>query len=286
MKVLVISNKKKDVDYTIAKEVVAHLSSINVDVFVEVDAAFELGCSNTIDENNVLYIDFAVVIGGDGTILSRAKKYKAYDMPVLGINMGRVGCLAEATPENWKDAVEKIIKGEYKVEKRVSISGALEKASGEKSDIFAFNDVVIQRALSLKMLDIHIKINDTNDTAFFADGVIVATPTGSSAYSLSSGGPLIYPSADAFVITPICAQLKTITSLVVSSNDRIEISVGQHKLRDINPRLEIDGAEILEIEPGDVLKLEKGAKTLNIIKVNLNSSLYEPIFKVTNTFGR
>lgn len=286
MKALVISNKKKDTNYSIAKEVVAYLPSVGIDVYVEVDSAFELGCANTIDSNSISPIDFAIVIGGDGTILSRAMKYKEYDIPVLGINMGRVGCLAEATPDNWKDAIGKIIKGEYKVEKRVSISGQLEKANGEKTAIFAFNDVVMQRALSLKMLDIHIKINDTNDTAFYADGVIVATPTGSSAYSLSSGGPLVYPSAEAFVITPICAQLKTITSLVVSANDRIEISVGQHKLRDANPRLEIDGAEILDIEPGDVLKLQRGDKALNIIKVNLNSSLYEPIFKVTNTFGR
>lgn len=284
MKVLILVNEIKDADLSITSGVASYLSSKGVEVFLEEELALKVKGAKQVSSNELANISFAIVLGGDGTILGKAKKYKNYDFPILGINLGRVGCLAEAQPDAYEEAIDKIIAGDYKVEKRVSLEGTLTKLNGEVKNVFAFNDIVILRGTSLKMLDIHVSINDSNETSFFADGLIIATPTGSSAYNLSSGGPLLIPTANSFVITPICAQLKTITSLVVSSEDVITMSIGQHKISDYIPNIEIDGAELLPIEPGDVLKVAKGSKTLNIIKVNLNSSLYEPIFKVTNTF--
>lgn len=286
MKVLILVNEIKDADLDITSGIASYLSSKGVEVFLEEELALKVKKAKAISSTELREISFLIVIGGDGTILKYGKKYKDYDFPILGINLGRVGCLAEAEPDHYEEALDKILAGEYKVEKRVSLEGTLTKSNGDVKNVFAFNDIVIQRGISLKMLDIHVSINSSNETSFYADGLIIATPTGSSAYSLSSGGPLMYPTAKSFVITPICAQLKTITSLVVSSDDIITMSIGQHKIKDYIPNIEIDGAEPLGIEPGDVLKVAKGNKTLNIIKVNLNSSLYEPIFKVTNTFVR
>ena len=285
-KVLVLINKFKDADLSLTSNIASYLSSKGVEVFLEEELALKVNGTKKISEATLKDISFLIVIGGDGTILGNAKKYKDYEFPILGINLGRVGCLAEAEPDKYQDAIDKILSGKYKVEKRVSLEGTLKKTNGEVKNIFAFNEVVVQRGISLKMLDLHISINNSNETSFYADGLIIATPTGSSAYSLASGGPLMYPTAKSFVLTPICAQLKTITSLVVSSDDVITMSIGQHKITNFVPNIEIDGSETLEIEPGDVLTVAKGSKTLNIIKVNLNSSLYEPIFKVTNTFVR
>lgn len=283
MKVLLLLNPNKDPKFETTNEIASFLSSKGVEVIVEEDAAKYLPEYHSANSTNLNDVDFAVVLGGDGTIIRKAHLYQDLNLNILGINLGRVGCLTEGDPSNYRDVINKVLAGEFKIEKRVTLGGNIVKGNGEKISLYAVNDLVLYRGERHKMIDINIKINDSNSTTFYADGIIVATPTGSSAYSLSSGGPLIYPTAKSFVVTPVCAQLKTITSLVVSSEDKITISLRNKKMDAKLPCLEIDGKNSHQIEEGDSIEIFKANKTLNIIKVNLDESLYEPIFKVTST---
>ncbi|MCQ2772487.1 MAG: NAD(+)/NADH kinase [Bacilli bacterium] len=283
MKVLLAVNNNKDLNYAITKEIASFLLSKKVSVILEDDIACQIPGTCSADSTNLGEIDFAIILGGDGTIIRKAHLYKNYGINILGINLGRVGCLTEGDPNNYKDVINRVLDGNYKVEKRITLGGNILRQNGESISLFAVNDIVLYRGERHKMIDINIKINDSNSTTFYADGVIVATPTGSSAYSLSAGGPLVYPTAKTFVITPICAQLKTITSLVVSSDDKISVSFRNKRVDDNNPCLEIDGKKSYQIDAGDKIEIFESKETLNIIKVNLEESLYEPIFKVTNT---
>ncbi|MFA6829526.1 MAG: NAD(+)/NADH kinase [Bacilli bacterium] len=289
MTILVLLNKVKDSCFDFTNKLVNYLTLKGNTCLIEDEIINNIPLGHRVTEDLLQKTDFIVVLGGDGTILNSAHIYKEYNLPILGINLGRVGCLAEGNPDNYTQVIDKVLNGDYQIENRVAIEGILSRKNQPSLYFTSFNEVALTRGKRLKMLNVNIKVNQSNDTSFYADGVIVATPTGSSAYSLSAGGPLLIPTSDSFVITPLCAQLKTITSLVVSSNDRISISIFDDSFKESydsnKAALAIDGRENLALTPDDEIFLYKSTKSLRIIKVNFNSSLYEPIFKVTNTIN-
>lgn len=272
-KVLVLVNPTKEESLSLTKDVVEFLNKENCQVVLEDDLL-----------NDTKKIDFAIVLGGDGTLLNKLHKYIDYDFPYFGINLGRVGCLTEATKENYKEKISCILNGDYHIERRNTLSYQVIKKDEVQSGI-AFNEVCIERAKLFKMLKINMYINKKNKTSFYANGVLVATSTGSSAYNLSCGGPLLLPDAKNYVVTPICPQLRCITSLVVNESDEIEIDISEQIKRqqyhDTKPIVVIDGKSMIEIDENSKIILKKSDKELKIIKVNKESSLFEPTFKVT-----
>lgn len=279
--VLILVNENKDHNLKITKEVITFLNNNNCQVYVEEEISSKVSQVKILNKNSS--VDFALVLGGDGTLLNGLHKYVEQDFPYFGINLGRVGCLLEANATNYKDKISSILHDKYFIEKRNTLEYVVKNNENTYKGI-AFNEVALERGKLFKMLLINMYINGNNKTSFYADGVIVATSTGSSAFSLSSGGPLLLPSAKNFVITPLCPQLRNITSLVVNDTDVISIDIKDLQVResykDNKPIVTIDGRIMIDIDENSNLTITKSPKILKIIKVNGQESYFEPTFKV------
>lgn len=279
-KVLVLVNPLKDKDLLITKDVISYLKEKKCEVFIEENIKEFL--NEKVFSDNIT-IDFALVLGGDGTFLNKMHIFSEYEFPYFGINLGRVGCLTEATIEDYQDKIDAIMEGKFHIEKRNILNYNIIKEDEEIQGI-AFNEVCISRGNLFKMLRINMHINGINKTSFYADGVVVATPTGSSAYNLSCGGPLLFPTTNNFVITPISPQFRCITSLVVNDTEEITVDISEENKRqlygDDKPIVVIDGKTMIKIDEDTKIILNKSCKVSKIIKVNNSESLFEPTFKV------
>lgn len=170
---------------------------------------------DVLDINNLSAgFDFAFVIGGDGTILKAARFYSEYETPIFGINLGRLGFLSQASPDDLEESVNKIINEDYKVEKRSMLTA---------NNYIALNDFVIKGDFSARTSRFALEINGKFVCEYLADGIIISTPTGSTAYGMAAGGPVLAPDVDAIVIVPICPHTFSARPIVVSANDEIKI---------------------------------------------------------------
>jgi len=200
--------------------------------------------------------DFLVSIGGDGTLLSLVRRSYRYHKPVVGINAGNLGFLADITIEEVDTFLSHLLMGRYRIDNRMMIEGYIQKKTGKKISFIAFNDVVITSPEPSKMVKVNASIDGERFNSYTGDGLIISTPTGSTAYNLSAGGPILYPLTQAFIITPVLAHsLANQRPLVVPADFSIELDA--EKYRAI---ASIDGQEIYELEEGDTLYIG-GAKT-------------------------
>lgn len=189
--------------------------------------------------------DFVFVIGGDGTILKAARFYAKYSTPIFGINLGRLGFLSQSSKENIKNSVEKILNNEYHIEERIMLEG---------NNRIALNDFVVKGTTTGRTSRFSLKINGKFVCDYLADGIIVTTPTGSTAYGLSAGGPVISPSLNAFVIVPICPHTLTARPIVIPDNEIITICSGKDLT---NYFASTDGQEFYEFP--DEIQIKKSS---------------------------
>lgn len=206
--------------------------------------------------------DFLVSLGGDGTLLSLVRRSYAYEKPVVGINAGNLGFLADITTDDVENFLAKLLNGDYRIDERMMIEGMIRDKEGEEKRFFAFNDVVVTRPVVSKMAKINASIDGEWFNTYKGDGLIISTPTGSTAYNLAAGGPMMYPLTQAFILTPILAHsLSNQRPLVVPADFTIELSSPEEKLIAI-----IDGQDDYEIHEGDMLVIkgaQRGAKLLH-----------------------
>ncbi len=165
-------------------------------------------------------ISFAIVVGGDGTFLTAARFYAEFEIPVFGVNIGRLGFLAQLNPDNLKIGIQKIIEGKFKVEERLMI-----KACNNSSYSTALNDIVIKNGEISRSAQLFLDINDRHVCDYVADGLIISTPTGSTAYTLSAGGPVVVPELEAIVIVPICPHALTTRPIVVPAEEKLSVKI-------------------------------------------------------------
>lgn len=192
----------------------------SADAMVELKDALQIHnvSADLIDIDNLKDgYDFVFVIGGDGTILKAARFYAKFSTPIFGINLGRLGFLSQCSRENIKKSVEKILDEKFIIEDRIMLQ------SGDK---LALNDFVVKGTSTGRTSKFSLKINDKLVCDYLADGIIITTPTGSTAYGLSAGGPVISPNLNAFVIVPICPHTLTARPIVIPDNEKITISTG------------------------------------------------------------
>ncbi|MFC1475276.1 NAD(+)/NADH kinase [Candidatus Zixiibacteriota bacterium] len=169
-------------------------------------------------------VDVLVTMGGDGTLLSSARAVGSSGIPILGINLGSLGFLTQLTPQQLQPALDAIIKGDYNIEKRMVLKAESEGLEKVESP-YALNDIVIDNGPVSRLIDINLSVNDENIVTYKADGLIIATPTGSTAYSLAVGGPILHPKMEAIIASPIsCFSLNT-RPMIFSPNDKLEIKV-------------------------------------------------------------
>ncbi len=221
MNILLIVNEKKDPEYQLAARVVncintrAKILMADTCAYCNLDSVTYLPSDTMYDD-----ADIAMVLGGDGTMLSVANETSKRGIPVIGINLGRLGFLAEIEQEDLEEDIDKLLVGAYKIEERIMLEAEL--ANGEKRN--ALNDIVITRANSfLKILELDVYIDDEYVDDFKADGIIISTPTGSTAYSLSAGGPIVDPSLDSVIVTPICPHKMYCRTIIASPEKTITV---------------------------------------------------------------
>lgn len=182
--------------------------------------------------------DLYVVVGGDGTLLSLARSIAAHPRPILGINMGGLGFLTETGPDEVEETLKRVLEGDFTTERRMMLEVSLARGRRTIGRHRALNDVVINKSALARIIELGLKINRQFVNAYRADGLIVSTPTGSTAYSLAAGGPLIHPDMAALVIAPICPHTLSLRPLVVPEDSRVEITL---RTEDSEVYLTIDG---------------------------------------------
>lgn len=195
--------------------------------------------------------DLIIAIGGDGTMLYASRLARNSGTPILGINRGRLGFLADVTPDEMIASVEHVLRGDYSTDSRLMLEARLISHAGKEKTAFALNDVVLQRRETGRMVDFETRIAGHYVNTHSGDGLIVATPTGSTAYSLSCGGPIIEPQLDAIVIVPICPHTLTDRPIVIAADQPVEIRLIERD--DTKAAITVDGLSMGSIRPDDKL---------------------------------
>lgn len=232
----------------------AHLLPPTVTVLPSSDLAAQVG--------------LVVVIGGDGTMIYAARLLGARDVPVLGVNYGYLGYLTEYTPETVYEALERIFAGDIHTDVRMKLEATVERQGEPRLTAQAVNDCVVTKSMLARLVPIECRIGGQFVSIFHADGLIIATPTGSTAYSLSAGGPIVHPTMQAIVITPICPHTLTNRPLVVPDTSEIELRLtterGPFNVEDVF--LTFDGQTGCAVEPEDRVLIRKSASVLKLIE--------------------
>jgi len=219
--------------------------------------------------------DFLVSLGGDGTLLSLVRRSYGYHKPVMGINAGNLGFLADITIDDVDNFLEQLFAGVYRIDNRMMIEGSIKTKEGDIKRFFAFNDVVITRPVISKMVKINASIDGDRFNTYRGDGLIISTPTGSTAYNLAVGGPMVFPLTQAFILTPISAHSLTQRPLVVPADFTIELTSPDEKVIAM-----IDGQDDYVMHDGDILTIKgagEGAKLLHRKERNYFSVLKEKL---------
>ncbi len=200
----------------------------------------------------------AIVLGGDGTFISVARQLAPHNVPIIGVNLGRLGFLTDLTLSNLTESLPRLLAGEYREERRVLLSVVSSLANAQQH--LAVNDVVVNRGGATSLVDLEISLNDRFAYGFRADGVIVATPTGSTAYALSAGGPIMAPFVNAFTIVPIAPHALTNRPIVVADDSVIRITVARAR----EALASIDGHHVIPLTEGDSVEIRRAADTVRL----------------------
>jgi len=201
--------------------------------------------------------DFAIVFGGDGSIISAGRSLRKSKVPVIGVNLGKLGFLAEFSVDELKRYFDDIIRGKAPIEKRMMLSCKVFSSTNQSKVKFssvAINDVFITAGPSHRMIELKVAVNGQSVAGFVGDGLIISTPTGSTAYNLSAGGPILDSSMEAMVITPICPHSLSFRPIVIDANSKVEISRVQ---LDEGTTISIDGQDSFKLSGDDIVKIER-----------------------------
>lgn len=212
--------------------------------------------------------DMLMIAGGDGTMLKFIRETGCWDVPVWGVNFGHIGYLTECEPPQAAESLERILAGNYTTEQRILLAGELADREGRvRARFLAVNEANIFRGAMARALQLELAINDSFVRRYAADGVIVSTPTGSTAYSFSAGGPILMPTMDCFAVTPVCPYASLASAIVTSGSDRIRVTVHVPQPEpDAPPLLIIDSYEKYALRDGDEIRLYKAPCTLRTVK--------------------
>jgi len=231
-------------------------------VVLDEDAGACAGAAGTARERLAGDVDLIVVLGGDGTLLSVARASGARPVPILGVNLGTLGFLTEVTHDELYAALERVLAGEARVEARMRLAVVAERDGGEIGRWLALNDAVITSQALARMVDLETAAEGRKITTYHADGLIAATPTGSTAYSLSAGGPIVDPGVDALLLSPISPHTLTQRPLVLPADREIEI---RPHPRGGGLQLTVDGQEGARLTDGDVVRITRSAHPLHLV---------------------
>lgn len=263
----IITNKNRDRDMSVTKRTKDFLESNGCNVYMTEAGPSEDG-HYTRKEEVPGDTECVITIGGDGTLIAAAGDTADLQLPILGINHGTLGYLTDVEVDDIEGSLKKVLEGDYSVEERMMLCGKVLDPEGNiKKESRALNDIVIHN-MNLKVSDYSLSVNSKYLGSFKADGMIVCTPTGSTAYSMSAGGPIIEPFARMMVITPICPHTLNTRSIVISAEDMVEMSVS-----DENSSVVFDGHSPFDLKSGDIVNVRPSGCVTRIIKTAQDSFL-------------
>ncbi len=263
---LIVTNDGKDTEYTVTRQVTSLLEEAGRECIL---------CKK--DEHKKIIREFVpeefdcvIVIGGDGSLIEVARLFWEKDIPILGINMGTLGYLTEVEVGHIEEAIAQVLAGDYELENRMMLEGVF----GDQRTDVSLNDIVVSRKGELHIIHFRLYVNGELLNDYEADGVVLSTPTGSTAYNLSAGGPIVEPTASLIVVTPICSHALNTRSIVLSSEDEIEIEIGlgRNGTRE-EVYVSFDGADTAVLKTGDRVAVRKSEASTTFMKLSKVSFL-------------
>jgi NAD+ kinase len=240
-----------------------YLTKAGIKVAAAEALALDLQVTRVAEEQLCDDADLVIAIGGDGTMLYASRLARIRGTPILGVNRGRLGFLADITPDEMIASVEQVLAGDYLRDSRLLLKACLRNAAGDEVVEYGLNDVVVQRRGSGGMVDFSTSVAGRYVNTHSGDGLICATPTGSTAYALSCGGPIIEPQLDAVALVPICPHTLTDRPIVIPASQEIEIVL--LKRDDSHAEITVDGGHIGTLGPGDTLRVEAASQRITLL---------------------
>ena len=275
MKIAVLVNTDKPKAIQCAKDIAEMflktdteilMLSENKSLFTGLDITYYDLIEEIFDNCNI-----AVTVGGDGTIIHNAKFATIADKPLIGVNVGRLGFAADVEPDNIEE-LKRLITGEFSIQNRMLLEVSVKHVDGTEDKYIAVNDAIVARGQLSRIIDITVSHNNSKISTYHADGVLFSTPTGSTAYSLSAGGPVIYPEMECILLTPVCPHSLMSRSVLFDSTAILTINVNYPE--DASVILSIDGEINVDILDTDVVTIKKYPKQLKLLSVH-NCNFYQ-----------
>jgi NAD+ kinase len=253
-KIGIICKTGRNEPQEILQELLPLLRQKGCEAFVDAETAAALNIKGFTRGEIASLAEIVLVLGGDGTMLSVSRLVAPKGIPILGINLGSLGFITEVNRDEIFSAVDKMLNDGCAIEERMMLSAAIHRNGKKIADYTVLNDVVINKGALARIIDLETNINSRYVTTYKADGLIISTPTGSTAYSLSAGGPILYPTLDSIVVTPICSHTLTNRPIVVPGNSKIEIII---KSLSEDVFLTLDGQVGFSLRMDDVVEISK-----------------------------
>ena len=256
----------------LALPLISWLRERGIEVVIDEETAANLGSDHScISRTDMAQIDLAIVLGGDGTFLATARALHGRAVPMLAVNLGGLGFLTVVTRDELFPALEAVLAGQVRTELRVQIEAEVLRGNQQAGSFVALNDVVLNKGALARVLDFDVRVDGQFVSTYKADGLIVSTPTGSTAYSLAAGGPVIAPTVRAFIITPICAHTLTNRPIVIRDTATIEVEV---KVVEESVYFTVDGQVGMEVRSEDRVRMKKSSSAVEIVQP-LTKSYFE-----------
>lgn len=273
----IIPNLSKDSDLQLTKSLTSWLIENKQEVLLNSGIALRIGRPDIGLKNEDIYTnsDFIIVLGGDGTLLNIARQSAYYNVPLFGINLGHLGFLTEVEAEEMFPALEKLVAGDYEIEKRMMLEATVETDNIQMEKMIALNDIGITKGPFSRIIRMGIYINDDYVDLYSADGVVISSPTGSTAYSLSAGGPIVSPDVKVMIITPICPHILHSRPIVVSHEDVVKVEVCQNNNEVM---LTVDGQQGYKLKAGDIVTVRQAQCYTSLVKLK-DRSFYQVLRK-------
>ena len=263
---LILANSDKDEGLALSKKIQEYLKERGATTEIASDVVNDYD-GMSIKEELLRGVEAVIVLGGDGTMLRAAHGIGDHDIPLIGINLGTLGFLTEVEQSNVYTVLDRLLVDDFELENRMMIEGRL------KDRVFhSLNDIVIARAGFSRVIGLSIYVNDQLLDTYEADGIILSTPTGSTAYNMSAGGPIVSPRSRVIVVTPIAPHSLTSKSIVFDASDRIRIEIiKKRKTQNTEAIISFDGGNSLELGVGDVINASVSAREIRLIRMyNMN----------------
>jgi NAD+ kinase len=268
MKGINIVCKRKKGDALVVARTIIDRYGQSLSVALDEDTAEKIGYGKAFELEHVAEnADLIVVLGGDGTLLSVARQVRGRDVPILGVNLGGLGFLTEVSLEELPEMLASIVRGEYLTSQRAMLDVAVRREEGEIFSLSVLNDAVIAKDALARIIDIETYVDSDYLTTFRGDGLIISTPTGSTGYSLAAGGPILYPSLEHVVLTPICPHMLTNRPIILPREVTIRARLMSPDERVI---LTLDGQVGLPLEHGDEVVMKRSPYTVSLIRSATN----------------